>query len=432
MESNEIKRLKFITINAQRLPRNSHEVQYSFNDKILDVVNLSKEYFKLKGFNIFFTGDKFWKLFLVKLFYHELKLDKEDIYFKKLYTYDKQFYKRNKEELDNRLEYLSSSDLYSQIEQSPVYSVESRYNDKIKTFLEIVGKTPALKVIEFLLKDFIHHYYGFPKLFAYNENEVFFCEAKTENNPITRNQIKKHKFLMNCSFNITIVRINKDASKFKRLYEDSYFKPKTFHEKYLNMIEISENVSEELSELDMTKIKNEVSTEYFIAFLNALNDLEYFNKLKILKNYKMVEDSTLKELDRFVMYRTMCKYKRFEDRKDFEGAIKGYFTLKDNMFNYVAFKRICMCYRKLKQFDNEINLIEKCIINETLPKKEKIYFEKRIKRLLRKCEFDSETDMCCPNCGNTLIIKSRQDNGELTKFLVCSNEKCLWFGGIYN
>lgn len=414
--------LDFITVKAKRIPKKTNQVLYSFNNKELTTYFVGKEYFLMNGYNALHAGLNLWKSLLIKLFYKELNLDKN---FKKLDSYDDDYYFKNREKISKRLDYLYLNDLKIEL---LISEVKTKFDEKIFILVDLIDKTIILKILDYLLRDYIHHSNGFPSLMVFNDEKLFFAEVKSENNPLIRNQIKKHKFLLKNSIDIAIVRINNDANKFKKLYDDSSFKPKTFIEKYEQMLDISDEVYDELLDYNIDELLNNEDSDYIIAFFNVIHDFDLNDKIKILNDYRQVEDLTLKNLDKLIKNRIMVEGKKLEDRKDYEDAIDVYLELKDNRYKYVSFERICMCYRKMGYFKEEISLIQDCINDESIPVKNRKKFKKRFKRLIKRNKKikSISTSNICPECGNVVDLKNIKNRCE---FYTCSNNDCCWFGG---
>ena len=76
----------------------------------------------------------------------------------------------------------------------------------------------------------------------------------------------------------------------------------------------------------------------------------------------------------------MKLFPKLEDKKMFDEAIETYMQLKTYPHKYEAYRRVCICYRKKRDYYSEIILLDKLINDETIPK----YHHKRFKRRLEK------------------------------------------------
>ena len=183
-------KLDFITIKADRIPKKGNQVLYSFNNSELNTYSVGKEYFLINGYNATYAGNSLWKSLLKKLFFKELQLDKD---FLRLDSCDDDFYFENRLEISDRLGYLSNNDLKIELLSS---EVKTKFDEKIFILVDLINQDIILNILDYLLRDFIHHSQGFPTLMVFDDKKLFFAEVKSENNPLTRNQIKKHKFLI--------------------------------------------------------------------------------------------------------------------------------------------------------------------------------------------------------------------------------------------
>ena len=124
------------------------------------------------------------------------------------------------------------------------------------------------------------------------------------------------------------------------------------------------------------------------------------------------------------------KSKKLEKSKNYEGAIEIY--KKINTFE--AFKRLCICYRKLKWYNDELNLIYKSIHNDSLTDNDKKFFKKRIKEFNFENNSKNkikiiESNKKCSICGKSIVLKIIEKRDIM--YITCSDDDCFWFGGVY-
>ena len=121
-------------------------------------------------------------------------------------------------------------------------------------------------------------------------------------------------------------------------------------------------------------------TDYFIAYLIILNDLGVKNLNEIDQHKKEIDDLIDDKEKVIEKLRIMGKGRKLEDKKMFDEAIETYMQLKTYPHKYEAYRRVCICYRKKRDYYSEIILLDKLINDETIPK----YHHKRFKRRLEK------------------------------------------------
>lgn len=125
------------------------------------------------------------------------------------------------------------------------------------------------------------------------------------------------------------------------------------------------------------------------------------------------------------------KANKLEKNKKYEDAIEIYKKINNN---FEACKRMCICYRKLKFYNEELNTIYKSIHNNSLSDKEKKFFKNRIKEFNFEKNSKNkikiiESEKKCPECGKPIVLKIVEKRD--IKYITCSEEDCYWFGGVY-
>ena len=160
-----------------------------------------------------------------------------------------------------------------------------------------------------------------------------------------------------------------------------------YHEKYKEKIEIANReyaiLESNESKEDIERFKKPMivnGTDYFIAYLIILNDLGVKNLNEIDQHKKEIEDLIDDKEKVIEKLRIMGKGRKLEDKKMFDEAIETYMQLKTYPHKYEAYRRVCICYRKKRDYYSEIILLDKLINDETIPK----YHHKRFKRRLEK------------------------------------------------
>ena len=95
---------------------------------------------------------------------------------------------------------------------------------------------------------------------------------------------------------------------------------------------------------------------------------------------------------------------------------------------------MCNCYRALKDYETEIDLIYDGINNVTYIKTmAKNNLKRRATRLFKnKNRIKTyETNIKCPDCGCDVILTRLDSKGGI-KIFTCSGEDCYWYGGRYD
>ena len=121
--------------------------------------------------------------------------------------------------------------------------------------------------------------------------------------------------------------------------------------------------------------------DYFIAYLIILNDLGVKNLNEISQHKDKIDELIVEEEKEIEKLRIMGKGRKLEDKKMFDEAIETYIKLKTYPHKYEAYRRVCICYRKKKDYGNEIKLLNKLINDESIPKYHYRFFKRRLEKL---------------------------------------------------
>lgn len=93
---------------------------------------------------------------------------------------------------------------------------------------------------------------------------------------------------------------------------------------------------------------------------------------------------------------------------------------------------MCNCYRSLKEYETEIDLIYDGINNVTFIKTmAKNNLKRRATRLFKNKIKIYETNIKCPECGCDVTL-TRLDRKGGIKIFTCSGDDCYWYGGRYD
>ena len=157
------------------------------------------------------------------------------------------------------------------------------------------------------------------------------------------------------------------------------------------------------------------------------------------KKEEKQEPSPYDGIDESELMKTAGEY---EDKIEYKHAIEIYEYLVNKSPNYDAAIRLRICYRRMKFYKEELELIYDCINNDGFDQNQKDYFKKRLNRFEFKPTSPSsssfytnnveiiETNEKCPRCGNNVVVKMIERRGDI-KYYCCSDDDCYWYGGEY-
>ena len=382
------KELKHINIKVEKTKEKGR--LFSYNGKInLHSEEVAKEYYKNQGYDARFSENEVWKELFYRLVYKKLRIAYHEGKIKECNDnkFDDDFYYQNKDVINQILEDWRNDDLNKILREKEKNNPRS----KIRNIIKYLEKDQILGVMEYMAKDYIHHRSGFPDIIVWNDEELFFAEVKAKGDVLSKKQIRLHKIMLNLGIDVRLFTINQSkgsALKQQRKYQHEIKASKSqYHKRYKEKIEIAnkeyaileDNESRENIEIfKKSMIIN--GNDYFIAYLIILNDLGVKNLNEINQHKKEIEDLIDDKEKVIEKLRIMGKGRKLEDKKMFDEAIEAYLQLKTYPYKYEAYRRVCICYRKKRDYYSEIILLDKLINDETIPK----YHHKRFKRRLEK------------------------------------------------
>lgn len=415
---------------------------FNYNNKTeLKSLDVGKEYYKLQGYNAKFSENDIWKSLFSLLIYRNIrKLYKlGEISTSNENQFDDEFFTKNELAINRIFKSLMGINLKEYIEEiyenSPKKLTEKlvNYRKKVLTVTERLENNQILIVMYYMVQDYIHNRKGFPDLVVWNDDEIFFSEIKAGSDILSRRQINAHKALQKAGIDVVLLTINKNEAGIRReeyRYERKRKPAKTDYKGRYNLkLEIANDKAEELKELNSEESFKEFNARfidkdfnYFVAYLNIIDKENIGN----IDELNIDEEQVLKE-EKLVKYLSiMSEAKALEDKHMIPEAIEKYMETaedEDNPKRYGAYNRICICYRKRHDYDNEFEVIKKIVNDDSVPKDKKRGFKRRIERVLKNNEF-IESDVLCPRCGEN-HLKYKIHNKTKTKMYRCEN--CKYF-----
>ena len=383
------KELKHINIKVEKTEKKGR--LFSFNGKInLHSEEVAKEYYKNQGYDARFSENEVWKELFYRLVYKKLRIAYHEGKIKECNDnkFDDDFYYQNKDVINQILEDWRNDDLNKILREKEKNNPRS----KIRNIIKYLEKDQILGVMEYMAKDYIHHRSGFPDIIVWNDEELFFAEVKAKGDVLSKKQIRLHKIMLNLGIDVRLFTINQSkgsALKQQRKYRHEIKASKSqYHEIYKEKIEIAnkeyaileDNESRENIEIfKKSMIIN--GNDYFIAYLIILNDLGVKNLNEISQHKDKIDELIVEEEKEIEKLRIMGKGRKLEDKKMFDEAIEAYLQLKTYPYKYEACRRVCICYRKKKDYGNEIELLNKLIHDESIPKHHYRFFKRRLDKL---------------------------------------------------
>lgn len=415
---------------------------FNYNNKTeLKSLDVGKEYYKLQGYNAKFSENDIWKSLFSLLIYRNIrKLYKlGEISTSNENQFDDEFFRENEMAINRIFKSLMDINLKEYIEEiyenSPKKLTEKlvNYRKKVLTVTERLENNQILIVMYYMVQDYIHNRKGFPDLVVWNDDEIFFSEIKAGSDILSRRQINAHKALQKAGIDVVLLTINKNEVGIRReeyRYERKRKPAKTDYKGRYNLkLEIANDKAEELKELNSEESFKEFNARfidkdfnYFVAYLNIIDkeNIENIDELNIDEEQVLKEEKLVKYLS------IMSEAKALEDKHMISEAIEKYMETaedEDNPKRYAAYNRICICYRKRHDYDNEFEVIKKIVNDDSVPKDKKRGFKRRIERVLKNNEF-VESDVLCPKCGEN-HLKYKIHNKTKTKMYRCEN--CKYF-----
>lgn len=429
--------LEFISVNVDMKRDDKLKPIFLFEGEYFNSEDFAIQYFKSKGYNVFFSENIVWQRLLLLLFYDEL--DGSPRKYKRIslirHYFNNGLYEENKEKFLKRIEYLKTADLLDELNK---FGGKFKIN-KPSTLCKYLENDQILIILYNMLENYSQNYHGFPDLMVFDDNNLFLCEVKGHEDSLSKHQVLKHELLLNTGIDITLFCINKkdellDKEKSK-YFNEFLYDPSDFDDKYNSILKIANSVYNELKEDNIQNIKEDFLIEYdldtFIAFLNVISKFSHSKKVevindippKIIRKFRR-EAINLKDL------RILNEAQKFEKKGDYINAIEEYKKVK----NFKGYKGMCNCYKYLKDYETEIDLIYDGINNVTYIKTmAKNNLKRRATRLFKnKNRIETyETNIKCPDCGCDVIL-TRLDRKGGIKIFTCSGDDCYWYGGRYD
>ena len=383
------KALNHINIKVEKTEKKGR--LFSYNGKInLPSEEVAKEYYKNQGYDARFSENEVWKELFYRLVYKKLRIAYHEGKIKECNDnkFDDDFYYQNKDVINQILEDWRNDDLNKILREKEKNNPRS----KIRNIIKYLEKDQILGVMEYMAKDYIHHRSGFPDIIVWNDEELFFAEVKAKGDVLSKKQIRLHKIMLNLGIDVRLFTINQSkgsALKQQRKYQHEIKASKSqYHERYKEKIEIAnkeyaileDNESRENIEIfKKSMIIN--GNDYFIAYLIILNDLGVKNLNEISQHKNNIDELIVEEEKEIEKLRIMGKGRKLEDKKMFDEAIETYIKLKTYPHKYEAYKRICICYRKKNNYNDEIRLLNELINDKSIPDNYHSFFKRRLKEL---------------------------------------------------
>ena len=428
-------KLDFINVTANYIKEKYQPPRFECNGKYLSSEEFAIEYFKSLGFNAFFAENSLWQSLLVCLFAEEMK--REPGHFPKLsnighYLYDDVYFNENKEKYLKRLDYLKEANLTDELR-----NYFKKPSNRLIELCNHMDSEKLLNVLYYMIQDYNSRKKGFPDLFVFDDNQSFFCEIKANTDTLSYVQIKKHEVLLDSGIDVVLFTINKNKKWFfeqkEKYFNEGLFRRTNFIDNYDSEIYHANKVYVELENEGIEEFREEFLKNYdidaFIAFLNIIDEYSFNEKLMTITSFDQTIINESLEKGKVITEKRILKNgKILEDKKKYREAIAEY----SKVDNFKAYKRIIICYRKLKDYENELNLIYAGINNPNFNKQEHGSLKRRLKRFFKnKKDYNQiQTDCDCPHCGSAVVLNDFKTRSHI-KFYTCLNDNCYWFGGIY-
>lgn len=429
--------LEFINVST-RINNKSDRPLFLFEDNYYRSEEFAILYYESKGYNAFFSENDPWKRLLKTLFKDILKkfktVSKQKGY--KTRFYDNEIFKCCEDEINDRINYLKNIDLIEEVKKQ---RIRLKSKDKIFKICEVLDDDQILSILYYMLQDYNNRIRGFPDLFVFSDDEFFFCEVKANTDVLSAYQVRNHEQLLNTGINVCLFSINKSKSYIKeekwKYFNEDFYDVDNFKEAYDFKIKIANRIHKELEENNINEIKTKFFSNHdldtYMGFLNLMKDYAHDKKVKTIENIdEVIINQAEKEGIKIRNLRYLSKGLYYEERGLYPQAIEEYKNAKD----FYGYNKLCICYRKNKDYENEVNLTYGAINDISgIPDDCKIYFKTRAQRFTnnKKRITVYKTDNKCPICGSNevVVVLQRRDN---LKIRICDNGSCYWYGGVYD
>lgn len=429
--------LEFISLNVEMKQDDKLKPIFLFGNEYFNSEDFTINFFKSKGYFAFFSENSVWQRLLLLLFYDELEGNPRK--YKRInlirHYFNNGLYQKNREKFLKRFEYLKTADLLEEINK-----FKGIYNIKKTSILCNYLETEQILIILYdMVENYSQNSQGFPDLMVFDENNLFLCEVKGHKDSLSKHQVLKHELLINKGIDVSLFCINKPAEQFEKekakYFNEFLYDPSDFDDKYNSIIKVANSVYNDLKDNNIEDIKQNFSIEYdiytFIAFLNIISKFSHNKRVEVLNNItpKIIKKSK-REAVKLQNLSILSVAQKYEKEGDYLNAIAEYKKVK----NFKGYKGMCNCYRSLKDYEKEIDLIYEGINNVNYIKTmAKNNLKRRATRLFKnKNKIETyETNIICPDCGNKVILTKLNRKGGI-KIFTCSDDNCYWYGGRYD
>lgn len=428
--------LEFINVST-RINKKSDRPLFLFEDEYYKSEEFVIKYYNSNGYDAFFSENDPWKRLLRTLFkdiFKEFKkISKQKGY--RSGFYDNEFFMICQDEINDRINYLKNTNIVDEIERN---KVRARSKNKILKICELLDDDQILSILYYMLQDYNNRIRGFPDLLVFNDEGFFFCEVKANTDVLSAYQVRNHEKLLNTGIDVCLFSINKSQSFIKeekwKYFNEDFYDVDNFKEKYDFKVKTANKIHEELKDYQIDEIKNKFFSNYdldiYMGFLNIMKDYPLNKKVDILKNIdEIILNQAKKEGTKIKNLRYLSKGMYYEERGLYLQAIEEYKNAND----FYGYNQLCICYRKIKDYENEVGLTYDAINNISgIPSDCKVYFKTRAQRFTKNKKRIEvfKTNNKCPVCGGNEVVVVLQRRNNL-KIIICDNGSCYWYGGIY-
>ena len=428
--------LEFISVNVDMKRDEKLKPIFLFEDEYYNSEDFAIKYFKSKGYGTFFSENSVWQRLLLLLFYDELEGSPRK--YKRISLirkyFENGFYEENKEKFLKRFEYLKTADLLDEVNKfKDIFKI-----NKTSVLCKYLETEQILIILYDMVENYSQNYKGFPDLMVFDDENLFFCEVKGHEDSLSKHQVLKHELLLNTGVDVSLFCINKSSEHFEKekskYFNEFFYDPRDFDDKYNSILKVANSVYKDLKEDNIDEFKRNFLNEYdldtFIAFLNVISDFSHSKQVEVINNIpsKVIRKSE-REAMKLQNLRILNIAQKYEKEEDYLNAIEEYKKVK----NFKGYKGMCNCYRSLKDYGTEIDLIYDGINNVNYIKTvAKNNLKRRAYRLFKnKKKIETyKTNIICPDCGNDVILTSLERKGGI-KIFTCTGDDCYWYGGIY-
>lgn len=427
--------LGFINVSAKMNTKFERPL-FKFENSFYKSEEFAIQYYKSKGYNTFFSENYPWKAMLKTLFndiFKEFKKISKQKGFKSGF-YDNEFFILCEEEINDRFNYLNNINLIDEFKMH--HRIKSKH--KILKICKLLEDEQILSILYYILQDYHNRIRGFPDLFVYNDDEFFFCEVKANTDVLSAYQVRNHEQLIKTGIDVCVFSIHKSEDYIKeekwKYFNDDFYNVDDFKEKYEFKIKTAHKIQNELEDNHIDKIKTKIISDYdlctYMGFLNIMKDYSHDEKVKTLENIdKIIINKSKKEGVKIRNLHYLSKGLYYEERGLYHQAIEEYKNAND----FYGYNQLCICYRKIKDYENEVNLTYNAINNILgIPADCKLHFKTRAQEFTKNKKSITvyKTNNKCPNCGgNEVVVVLKRKNN--LKIKICDNGRCYWYGGLY-